>query len=280
MLSNPTLTGDYVDGLASGWSKYNVDAVSEETSITINGKAQRVVVASGTGSVSSRMDNRKYRRGDLIKVTAKVYTISGSSNILILDTDGAVEISKGLVNKVGEWQTVTAYASVISDGTMGTAIMSRNLTENSEWVLGDVKTEVISTKVCVPALENGMYDALGRVIEVSPKSIFKVETGVKFTPNNQLIEADVDNLLFDNLGSPNTVVVSDVDFAVENMLYENRIFANCDTNDFLIFSDNLDKIKTKSLLDKWGKLPIHIYRNPLEYLPIGKKLSNRCCRYE
>jgi len=270
LLSNPTMTGTYIDGKAPGCGLYNAISASEETSITIHGQAQRVVTAVVGGSLTIDGIKRKYKVGDIIKTITKVYVVSGKVNGYAIGND-LKSISLFESKTTGEWETIESYVLVASNAHPTHSVYIRATATNTEFIVGEVKTEVISKKVIVPALENSPYDALGNALDVMPKSIFKVETGVKFPVNSELIDADVENYLFDVSQNANTIILNDDRFALKNMIFDNRIFFNPDTNQMFIFKQSLDINSMKGLLNKWAKSSIHIYRLPEEYSLIGKE---------
>lgn len=265
LLLNPTFKGSFTNGLAPDWIDYNTIEKSEETSIVRDLKSQRFKANNG-GGIRTNINLKYIKEGCFIHFTAWVYVVSGKARASLY---GYLSTSASLIEtqstKTGSWEMIEIKTMVHTAPTANILASIFAAQDGSEIIVGETRLTLTAKNIIVPALENTPLDALGRLLEVAPNSISKVETSIQFSINQALLAADRNNLLFNTQQQPNQIKLQEVPFANVNMVYENTLFCNQQLNELIIFREPIGNgYNLQSLLYKWGKPTVLAYKNSSE----------------
>lgn len=266
LIQNPFLGGTYTNGLAPDWIDYNTTAKVEERNIVMHDyKAQRFN-ANNEGGIRTNINLKKVKAGCFLHFSAWVYVISGKAKANLYGYKStSLSYLETQSSKIREWEKIEFNTMVHT--TPVTDILASVLAakDSSEVIVGEVELSVRSNEIIVPAMENELFDALKRPLEVIPNTISKVETSITFPVNENLISADRNNFLFNDSHQANIIKLRNIPFSYLNMTYENTMFCNQKLNEFIIFKSPLGNgARLKCLLSKWDESAIRIYKNPNE----------------
>jgi hypothetical protein len=264
IISNPSFNGDYKNGLAPNWIDYNTVSKSEEQNKVIHNKAQRFK-ANYEGGIRTTINPNKVKTGCFLKISAWVYVITGKAKANIY---GYKSTSQSFLEtqslKTGEWERIEFKTTVCNTPSYDILASVLAANDSSEIIVGEVNIIIESNEIIVPAMENNRLDALNRPLDVSPQTISKVETSIKFPEDNDLINADTKNYLFNVDGRSNHIKLREIPFAYEKMVYK-TIFCNINNNKLIIFNSPLvNGVQLNSFFKKWGESSIRVFKNQSE----------------
>lgn len=265
LVTNPLMGGSYTSGLAPNWIDFKTTAKEEEQNIVMHDKAQRFRANNECG-IRTNIDLKKVKAGCFLQFSAWVYVISGKAKANLY---GYKSTSQSYLEtqstKIREWEKIEFSTTVHTAPVVDILASVLAAKDNSEIIVGEVTLTLKSNEIIVPALENESLDILKRPLEVAPNTISKVETSIKFPVNDDLINADRNNFLFNDFRQANIIKLRDILYPNVNMVYENTMFCSQKHNEFIIFKSPLGNgTQLRSLLNKWGESQIKVFKNPAE----------------
>lgn len=245
----------FTSGLALNLSNSSTLTRTEENIIVHSGtKAQRFTANTGYG-VYLNIDARK---GDTIYFKAWVYVVTGSAELSFDATYTNVRLKEPseYSSTTGQWEYLEAKVKARSTGPVKCRMLATS--DASDVIVDDISVRIKGQTILIPALESGLSDAVGNVMDVLPETPEYVETSI----NMPIALADSDrNNFFFTLEIANNVKLNNLQLALNNLVTESTIFYDSVSKKLVVYSANQNNVSVKRLMKYWNKPNLRLFRD-------------------